>query len=589
MITVMSKLYRAWSSLRYKHLETWMATWMPPELYGGLAGKCTTQASGPVILAFTEAILKKKACLGVSLDFTACFDRIVVQLAIGALQQRGLSPLVCRALSGFYDDLNRIVRVGSAASSVPEKAAIGILQGCSLSILLLNGLMATWVSDVQAHLTEAERRRVVLSVYLDDRNITADTLATLRCVLNVTDTFDANIGAELNRGKCQLYCTQQVATDALQQVMPEAEVTSKPWSLGFALPTGPQQPGLDDAAHAKQLQRITTATRTATKAAALPHSVRVEALSVTYPSQYGYGVALQPFTPSQKRELVNAIEKALLPGRTGRSAAVMWTVLFKGHRFLPDKLTLLSCCRLLHVVWHRCEAHWRPVLREIWQQVHGRRRGEGVTPFHTLAVLCQQHNWTWLDVTIISTPQTLMGPGVTVDFADPDWPKLAHSLREHIRYAILQENTFATRWDMQGAENGVDIEKTRIVINDKHRAGLDHYHLGALRSVLAGGVQTPSRLLAAGLMDEVSANCPHCDSGVVLSLGHALWHCPRWAHLRGRLQDFDEALHPRCLTRCGLVPRCTTYRYSVHFVRDLHCMMARIVVALSKARPHEDL
>jgi hypothetical protein len=151
----------------------------------------------------------------------------------------------------------------------------------------------------------------------------------------------------------------------------------------------------------------------------------------------------------------------------------------------------------------------------------------------------------------------------------------------------MEDNTFDARWDMRGAERGIDIEKTRVVINDKHRAGLDHYHLGALRSVLAGAVQTPSRHLTAGLVNEAAAKCPHCDRGEVLSLGHAFWRCPRWSHLRGHLQEFAEERHPRCLTRCGLVPRCETASYSESWVRDLHCMMARIVVGIGKALGQE--
>ena len=52
--------------------------------------------------------------------------------------------------------------------------------------------------------------------------------------------YDILINSKLNESKCQIYCSPSYRWDDLMQVLPQAERTLRPWSLGFVLPaTGP--------------------------------------------------------------------------------------------------------------------------------------------------------------------------------------------------------------------------------------------------------------------------------------------------------------------------------------------------------------
>ena len=581
MITIMSCLYRGWSSMRYEDLTEWPEKWMPKALYGGLTGKCTLQASIPIATAFSEAIVRKRQRIGVSLDFVSCFDRVFGKMGIEVLQAFGMHQGVATALAGLYKKLRRVCKVGAATTLTIIHNMISILQGCSLSVLMLNALVAAWAIFIATELTPTEREEAILSVFLDDRKVSMVTLELLQKILALTSEYDKLINTKLNQSKCQTYVVQ--LDPALANILPEAPQPEKPWSLGFALPTAKQQPANDDQAADKTQARVAAATTTAAKAAALPHEIRVRALGATFAQQYGYGAGFQPLTGHQQRVLPAlraALDKALLSGRTWRSAAVMWAVVFKGHALLPEKLRLLACCRFMHVLLHKCGAHWRTVFDYLWEHTHHRKRGIGVTPFHTLAALCHKTGWNWNEPTKIEAPDTIMGRGECIDLGDPNWSAVAHRARNHIRASILQGATFDKRWDMQGAESGLDLEKARVVINDRRRAGLDHYQLGTLRSILTGAVLTPARPRAAGQFTAEEAICCNCSLGALHTLGHALWQCPRWAHLRQPLSDFNQAEHPRCLTRCGLVPHHTTDDYPKTFIR-LHVMMAKVVTCIN--------
>ena len=76
-----------------------------------------------------------------------------------------------------------------------------------MSVLILNGMMGVWAVYVKSTLGEEEEDDVLLSVFLDDRNMSTKTIALLRRVLQHTDVFDAKINARLNQSKCQVYAT----------------------------------------------------------------------------------------------------------------------------------------------------------------------------------------------------------------------------------------------------------------------------------------------------------------------------------------------------------------------------------------------
>ena len=529
----------------------------------------------------SSAIERKRQRVGASLDFVGCFDNIFARLGLDVLKAWGLPEGVCTAMKGFYEEIRRFSRIGRVTITEAIPNLISVLQGCSMSVLILNGLMAVWAVYVKSTLDEEEDDDMLLSVFLDDRNMSTTTIDLLRRVLQHTDRFDAKINARLNQSKCQVHATVQ--QEELGDVLPEAE---RPSTLGFALPTGGRNPAPGEQASRKRQARCAKAIATAKKAASLPSETRVSAMNATFAQQYGYGCALQPLEPTQQAALLGALEAALLPGRTGRSAAVAWAVTFKGHALRPEKLTLMSCCKLLHVLLHKCEARWRATLEMLWARGRARKKGAGATPFQTLAILCNKEGWTWTSATTIRTPDTVMGPGTVLDFEDPNWGKLAHDIRTHLWHSMMDKGTFGERWDMKGAEDGVDIEKTRHLLIGKGRYELQPYERGALRSVLTGAVLTPSRKLAAGQLTEKQAQCVHCDEGARHTLGHALVLLE--VDGRGELGGFDGRLRPRCLMRCGLVPRLTTNEYPTAMVVKLQKMMARIVAKMSPepVQPH---
>ena len=574
LLRIMSRIMRGWASMRCADLKLWIQDWTPKELYGGIPQKGTDTASAPVAVAMTEAILKNKPKIGASLDYTACFDKIDPFLAILVLEALGLPPPLCRALRGLYKSIRCICRVGPAATSA-FSAFIGIIQGCAFSCILLNGLMATWVWAVHRHLGEEYVRihEVLFSVYLDDRNLLANTTEAMQKIFTFGDYFDGLINSELNESKCQIYSSPVVSIETYKDVLPQAERTDRPWSLGFTLPAR----GI--AAGDKAQARTEKAVESAKKLSVLPHDIRVQTIVAVFPSQLSYGNEYTLPDDASIRALKKALEQALWgTARRARSSSIMWTVLYPGHAVLPEQVTAMRCVRFLRTVAHKTEPNTKNIFVELWTS--DSNESNHATPIQAAQVAFARQGWKWI------APFCLLIEGkngnIRIDIENDEWQAAAHGLREACRWKLLQDPKLHERWDLRGTENGIDYNQSRQLLCSSQ---LSFLQKGYLRTLLTGAVWTPSRMLAAKRLTEEEACCIHCSSGEVESLGHRFWKCPRWAAIRQALNlaDFDEETWPRCLTRCGVVPSGCALRFSQ--TKSIHTMMVKITATEAEC-PH---
>ena len=213
LLRIMPKHMRGWSCMRCKQLQVWMQSWTPAELYGGIPNEGTDTASAPVAISFSKATMAKQKLIGASLDYTACFDNIDAELCLLVLSRLGLPPEIENAIRALYSQLKCIVKVGVAAGYLWSPIN-GIIQGCAMSTTLLNCLMTIWIISLREQLISkfalALIARIVLSVYLDDRNIVAPNVKIFEEMMDFSTKYDKLISSELNEEKCQMYATEAV-------------------------------------------------------------------------------------------------------------------------------------------------------------------------------------------------------------------------------------------------------------------------------------------------------------------------------------------------------------------------------------------
>ena len=105
-ITVLSTLYRMWSSMRYYHIEAWVASWSPMSMRGGVkhgeTADCWLATASDVEQKFLGHWGVDMNLAGFVLDFVKAHNRIGRSLVFYVAEKLGLASVErCRAAQGM--------------------------------------------------------------------------------------------------------------------------------------------------------------------------------------------------------------------------------------------------------------------------------------------------------------------------------------------------------------------------------------------------------------------------------------------------------------------------------------------------------
>ena len=170
-ITVLSTIYRLWSSVRHDQLaKLWQPQWAPAGAYGFKGRPAADSLVFDTCAYLAGAAQESQVVGGISNKKEKCFDRVPVGLAVNILRARGCDNRVCKALDGFYSSHVQHFRLEGHYDE-PLRPANGLVQGCPLSMLVLSSMVTCWHEHLQASLPG-----VVPKSYADD--ISACTKST---------------------------------------------------------------------------------------------------------------------------------------------------------------------------------------------------------------------------------------------------------------------------------------------------------------------------------------------------------------------------------------------------------------------------
>ena len=148
-LTVLSVVYRLCAGTRLWEVVRWQETWAHPEAYGFRPARGALDAAAVTQVLLELSRLKGWTRLGVNLDYVKCFDLIPQAVVLRVGQELGLEPGILRALIGMYRQLRRAFKVSGCLGSW-WRATNGILQGCPLSVILINLLTTVWKMEIDA-------------------------------------------------------------------------------------------------------------------------------------------------------------------------------------------------------------------------------------------------------------------------------------------------------------------------------------------------------------------------------------------------------------------------------------------------------
>ena len=156
-LTVLSMVYRLWARTRLWEVMRWQEAWVHPRAYGFRRAWGAVDAATVTQVLLELARLKGWRLDGLSLDYVKCFDLIPQAAMLRIARELGMDDGVLRALAAMYRQLRRAFRLAGALGAWWQ-ATNGILQGCPLSVILINLLTTVWKMEINTM-----RRHVIVA------------------------------------------------------------------------------------------------------------------------------------------------------------------------------------------------------------------------------------------------------------------------------------------------------------------------------------------------------------------------------------------------------------------------------------------
>ena len=149
-LSVLSQIYTVWSGIRLEECMRWQEQWIHPHAYGFRKKRAAADAAAFISMLIELHKLMKTVLHGFGLDYIKCFDLIPQSIVLHIALRQGMDLGIHRALTGMYHTLTRCFKIMGRCASF-FAATNFILEGCPLSVILINLMTSVWkrVLDAQ--------------------------------------------------------------------------------------------------------------------------------------------------------------------------------------------------------------------------------------------------------------------------------------------------------------------------------------------------------------------------------------------------------------------------------------------------------
>ena len=542
-ISVFGILYRCWSSLRFRHMQSWREQWMPDNMRGARAGGSTHDISIMLSLDVEVAQLEGRPIGGFLFDREKCFDRLTFDITDGLAGVFQAPEGVRIAMNRLCRQTKRFLKIGKFCGRVFQ-ATNALPQGCSWSILSILMHMAVWHRD----LASCAPLAVTYSFY-DDSSTTGPDQETLDTALAATIEFDEYTGGLLNGEKSIAFAIgEELKAHLQQQNLYGQPLTVADYGklLGAFLSFGGDFP---EDKQDERLQRLITVMRRIRSVPGTPQ-VRGYLVDIFASAAIAFGTEQGGYSDKAKKEYMALLRQTLWNcDNMWPNMAITLAILFKGHRFDVEAIEHHEPLRL----WRRQivrDEHTRSKLQHAWALKQ--QCPEVVTGgiLHRLDVVARDLGWTWSQYDVFQRPGDVpLQCGLAKNIFE-------HQLRESYRRDKIANGTH--RKDNVGQHAGVDYDITVALLRtwERNPNVTTPLRIGILRRCLGGALYTRQRLHRAKVVE--TPWCTFCDRHEEEDGWHLFWTCPRWESLRQYVKSITTEqqrwfMHG-CLAHCGVAP-----------------------------------
>ena len=515
LITVLPIMLLAYSGARFRHLQEWQHSFLPFELYGGIKNRQMSEVHTGLQLSLDQAKQNGDSLIGVKLDKSKCFDRIIPTYAGALMLSFGVPKQVINIFLKIYAKLQRFLSYKSWTSPKPTHAPNGVAQGCSLSLLAINMYMCTWVLMIRK-LPELTAR-----VFIDDSYLwtTISNKHLLVDAIRVTCLWDELSGQKLNLDKCTVWGSDCHARRSVKSLFPQMHFASHFDVLGTLIITDNKL-----VCHLSE-SKITKIEADCKNIGLLPLDLKAKTklLGSKVLPQATYGPCINQIPKTVQNRICSGVVTALWKNRPHwRSKRLVIALLSKPHRvdvcLSKAYLTLLDFIRFLKFdleIVSTCKALFHAIPNSKSNLMRNVVEAANVFGFSVDKELRFSFHGSQ--------------PVFILDVHPKDFKRLLQMLARNASYHSAQTKT---RKDFFKPTGVLDFDLTRC--STSKLALENHGRLSSntiLDSVQTGCLLTNDRLCAAGLVEDSLCRFCHKEKESAYHLVHT---CDTVSNLFGR-------------------------------------------------------
>ena len=178
-----------------------------------------------VSVEFEDAILEGRHVVGAAVDFAKAFDNVPTAIALSVLKHLGMHPRILNPTIGMYASLKRRFKIKGYSGEM-FRATNGIMQGCPLSVLVLNAMVSV-LSKAMAEKVPS----LIDQSYVDDMTLLASTENDLKDAFGVMVPYLEATMQELNVTKTYVFHVNHLLPEIIINDMrlPSKEKVFNPW------------------------------------------------------------------------------------------------------------------------------------------------------------------------------------------------------------------------------------------------------------------------------------------------------------------------------------------------------------------------
>eukprot|EP01064_Diplonema_japonicum_P022674 TRINITY_DN326_c1_g1_i7.p1 TRINITY_DN326_c1_g1~~TRINITY_DN326_c1_g1_i7.p1 ORF type:complete len:1215 (+),score=217.14 TRINITY_DN326_c1_g1_i7:1591-5235(+) len=496
-ITVTSAVYRLWACARLQNIIPWQEGWIHPTQHGFRPKRGTDSLLMELSTQLEEALLHQIPLNGLALDFVKCFDRIPQEVAFGLMEDLGMHGRILRPLRGMYARMKRRFRFPIGVGR-EFRVTNGILQGCPISVIMVNAMVSVMVRCVTVEVPGAWS----LS-YADDAYLLAILRKALKAAAEKTVEFCNATGMLLNVDKSHAFTTK---TDELEEKLECSDMSFKVKqevkSLGVMLCT--------DGKH--RLTKTKSAEDELARLGALPltfHNKTEMLLGTVLPACL-YGATYAEPSEDLLKRLRTAAAKALWgPHFTMRNPIALLSVALPGHTALPEAKVCYTAINCIVREGRGSEELWSRIkkIAQIYEDTELPAVGPVGTAVRRWLPLVEK-KWQFME-----------------GLYEKSAHERKHQVREVLRPAIMKQ-LVSCRPTFEDAEKGA-----HPLTNSMWRKTLARHPLSAFRTrrVICGAIFTVHPKVWSKKLDVADKlTCDVCDHQAETTeqiTEHALWEC----------------------------------------------------------------